>query len=48
MGPVNSTHFSLVQFGFMTASQNGSDIKILKIIINNNFTKFIFYKIKFI
>ena len=29
-----------------TASKNGYDIKILKIIINNNFTNFIFCKNK--
>ena len=36
MGLINSIHFWLVQFVLMRSSQNESDIKILKIIINNN------------
>ena len=54
IGRVNSTHFYLGLFllarlGTMRATgQNEYDIKILKIIINNNFTNFIFCKIKFI
>ena len=40
--------FLLAQLGSKSATgQNGCDIKILKIIINNNFTNFIFCKIKF-
>ena len=44
MSRVNSIYFWLVQFSLMRPGQNESDIKIL--IINNNFTNFIFCKIK--
>ena len=46
MSWANSIHFWLVQFSLMRPSQNEFNIKILKIIINNNFTNFIFCKIK--
>ena len=54
MGRPNSANFYsdpflLAQSYLMRAvGQNGSDIKILKLIINNNFTNFIFCKIKFL
>ena len=48
MSRVNSIYFWLVLFGLMRQGQNESDIKILKIIINNNFINFIFCQIKFI
>ena len=54
MGRPNSANFYsdpflLAQSDLMrVVGQNGSDIKILKLIINNNFTNFIFCKIKFL